>query len=326
MIRAFHYADYQLQLRPKSRYPLRKFPLLRDFSQKLVSSLPIEISPGKPATFDDMSVAHPSHYLTLIKKGPLSDAASREMGFLWSENLWERGRRIVGSSLEAYETSVSGGHGFTLGGGAHHAGASKGRGFCIFNDIAVVALTHLSTFPNEQVAVLDCDVHQGDGTAEILSDAQHAFTVSLHGEKNYPFRKQESDLDIGLPDGCSDSEYIKEVDRALFTLNGIRKLGLLIYVAGADPFHTDRLGRLNLTSEGLLERDLRVYEWCLSHSVPVVTVFGGGYCEPIEQTVWLNLQTILACGSVFYKDGFTREDIPQAVPFPIPESSPTGRT
>ena len=220
------------------------------------------------------------------------------MGFCWSESLYVRGATIVGCTLAALAAAQESAISFVLGGGAHHSFRGKGRGFCIFNDIACAALEALRHAGMQRVAVLDCDVHQGDGTASILGTNPAVFSCSIHGAKNYPFQKEQSSLDIELEDDCGDDRYASAVSYALERVAGVEP-DLLIYVAGADPYREDALGRLRVSAEVLRERDEQVFRYAHAAEVPTLVVFGGGYCSPIDPTVALNLQTIEVAYSIF---------------------------
>ena len=207
----------------------------------------------------------------------------------------ERARRSVGATVAAARSALRWGIGASLAGGTHHAYADKGGGFCVFNDVAVAARVLQAQRAREgrslQVAVIDLDVHQGNGTAHIFQGDDSVFTLSLHGEKNFPFRKEAGDIDIGLPDGCADADYLAALDRALSELAQRCCPELVFFLAGADPFEGDRLGRLKLTPSGMQMRDQRVLDWCSAREIPVVVLMAGGYGVRIEETVALQLQT-----------------------------------
>ena len=270
---------------------MAKYRMLRD---ALVEDLPgVRLMPAPAATDGELAFAHTPDYIAAIADGTVAPAVTREIGFPWSPAMAERARRSVGATLAAARVAMDEGIAANLAGGTHHAYADKGGGFCVFNDIAVTARVlqaewgrkYRATRAPLQVAVVDLDVHQGNGTAHILRDDPSVFTLSLHGEKNFPFRKEASDLDIGLPDGCTDADYLHALDHALDTLSQRTDPGLVAYLAGADPFEGDRLGRLKLTWDGLMERDAKVFDWCFQRRIPVVMVMGGGYGHNIEDTV-----------------------------------------
>jgi acetoin utilization deacetylase AcuC-like enzyme len=214
----------------------------------------------------------------------------------------ERARRSVGATIAAARVALEEGVAANLAGGTHHAYADRGGGFCVFNDVAVASRVVQAQWglrpraPGQppqplRVAVIDLDVHQGNGTASIFRGDETVFTLSLHGEKNFPFRKEASDLDVGLPDGCGDADYLAALDHALAELDVRFQPDLVMYLAGADPFEGDRLGRLKLTMGGLQARDQRVFGWCCARRLPVVLTMGGGYGHRLEETVAVQVAT-----------------------------------
>lgn len=245
----------------------------------------------------DLLLAHTASYVRNVSAGTLEPARQREIGFPWSEAMVERSRRSAGATIAACRQAMRDGVAVNLAGGTHHAYADKGGGFCVFNDSAIAArrLQQDASAQGRQlrVAVIDLDVHQGNGTASILRDDASVFTLSLHGERNYPFRKEASDLDVGLPDGCGDTQYLEALQGALDLMLGRFTPGLLIYLAGADPHEGDRLGRLRLTMEGLAERDRMVFDVARTHGIPVAVTMAGGYGNEIERTVAVHEQTVL---------------------------------
>jgi acetoin utilization deacetylase AcuC-like enzyme len=240
--------------------------------------------------------------------GTTTPAQQREIGFPWSPRMVERARRSVGATIAAARTALLEGEGVAanLAGGTHHAHAHKGAGWCVFNDVAVAARLMQAQWHRLQhallrVLVIDLDVHQGDGTAAIFADDPTVFTLSLHGAKNYPARKLRSDLDVELPDGCNDAAYLAALDQALrhvWERHGDALPGLALYLAGADPHETDRLGRLKVSTEGLAERDRRVFDALRERRIPVAVTMAGGYGREIATTVAIHRRTMeLACGS-----------------------------
>jgi acetoin utilization deacetylase AcuC-like enzyme len=226
----------------------------------------------------------------------------RELGFPWSPAMAERARRSVGATIGAARAALAEGVAAQLAGGTHHAHAHKGSGWCVFNDVAVAARLmqaerHRSHRSLLRVAVIDLDVHQGDGTAAIFADDPTVFTLSIHGERNFPARKARSDVDVDLPDKCKDEAYLAALDEALRTLwtrHAGALPGLVFYLAGADAHEADRLGRLSLTADALLERDRRVLKACRERRIPVAVVMGGGYGRDIAVTVGIHLRTLQA--------------------------------
>ncbi len=232
----------------------------------------------------------------------LSAAEQRAIGFPWSEAMVERARRSVGATLAAARAALVEGVAANLAGGTHHASAGRGSGYCVFNDVAVAARAVQADAAGAaaggaapRIVVIDLDVHQGDGTAAIFAGDPGVFTLSLHGEKNFPFRKAASDLDVALPDGCGDADYLAALDAALAAVWGehaARPFGLAFYLAGADPHEGDRLGRLKLSAAGLLERDRRVFAALRERRIPVALSMAGGYGRDIEVTVAIQVATL----------------------------------
>ena len=245
------------------------------------------------ATDGELAFAHTPAYIGAITDGTVEPVVTREIGFPWSPAMAERARRSVGATIAAARVAMAEGLAANLAGGTHHAYADKGGGFCVFNDVAVSARVMQAEWgrrygasrPALQVAVIDLDVHQGNGTAHIFRNDQSVFTLSLHGDKNFPFRKEAGDLDVPLPDGCADAEYLTALDGALTELEARFAPGFVIYLAGADPFEGDRLGRLKLSYDGLMARDRKVFDWCFVRRIPAVFVMAGGYGHRIEETV-----------------------------------------
>ncbi|KQW67886.1 MAG: histone deacetylase [Methylibium sp.] len=291
-----YYSDhYVLPLPAGHRFPMAKYRMLRD---RLAADLPAVRLVEAPAASDgELALAHDPAWVNAVLDGTLSAAQQREIGFPWSEPMVERSRRSVGATIAAARRALEEGVAANLAGGTHHATADKGSGYCVFNDIAVAARLmqaewHRARRTLLRVAVIDLDVHQGNGTAAIFRDDPTVFTLSLHGEKNFPFHKEASDLDVELPDGCRDAAYLAALDGALATLWARHRdapPGLVFYLAGADPHEGDRLGRLRLSAAGMAERDRRVFAACAERGIPVVMTMGGGYGVNIEDTVAVQL-------------------------------------
>lgn len=249
------------------------------------------------ASTDEILRAHDADYLQRITNGTLDAAQIRRIGFPWSAAMVERSRRSAGATLAACRSALERDGGsacaINLAGGTHHAHRDFGSGFCVFNDAAIAALSMRAEGRVQRVAIIDCDVHQGDGTAAILATEADIFTCSLHGARNFPFRKQRSDLDVELADDTSDTAYLLALDAALDTVFERARPQLVIYLAGADPYAGDRLGRLGLSIAGLQARDARVLGACRRAQVPVAIAMAGGYAEPIEDTVSIHFNTVI---------------------------------
>lgn len=294
-MKAFYSDHFVLPLPPGHRFPMAKYRMLRE---QLAQALPqVQLCEPAAASDGELALAHNLAYVAAIAGGTLDAAAQREIGFPWSPLMVERARRSVGATVAAARSALREGLAANLAGGTHHAYADRGSGFCVFNDVAVAVRLmqaeggrgpHASTL---RVAVIDLDVHQGNGTARIFEHDASVFTLSLHGEHNFPFRKERSDLDLALPDGCGDADYAAALERALDELARRFTPGLVIFLAGADPFAGDRLGRLKLSFDGLEARDRRVFDWCFARRIPLAFVMAGGYGAQIEDTVQVHLNT-----------------------------------
>ena len=289
------YAATSLQTLPAGhRFPMGKYEILR---QRLAAELPqLQLQLADPASDGELALVHTPAYVQAVVKGELSASAQREIGFPWSEGMVERARRSVGATVSAARLAMQQGIAANLAGGTHHAYADKGSGFCVFNDVAVAARllqTEAARSGKQalQVAVIDLDVHQGNGTARIFRQDPSVFTLSMHGAKNFPFRKEESDLDIDLPDGCTDGLYLSQLQDALAQLEARCSPDVVFYLAGADPHEGDRLGRLKLSFEGLMERDRMVFEWAWRKRVPLAMAMAGGYGREIADTVQVQINT-----------------------------------
>jgi len=238
---------------------------------------------------------HTPDYIQAIADGSVDPKILREIGFPWSAAMAERARRSVGATIAACRTALAEGLAANIAGGTHHAYADRGGGFCVFNDAAVAArLMQAQVRRGLQVAIIDLDVHQGNGSAHIFRDDPTVFTLSLHGQKNFPFRKQPGDLDVDLPDGTGDAAYLEALEHALDALAQRFDPALVIYLAGADPHEGDRLGRLKLTWDGLEARDRRVFDWAWQRGVPLALAMAGGYGHRIEDTVQVQVNTFRA--------------------------------
>jgi acetoin utilization deacetylase AcuC-like enzyme len=299
-MRAYYADHFVLPLPDGHRFPMQKYRLLRD---AIVAELPdVRLAQALPASEGELALVHTPGYVDAVLHGTLTAAQQREIGFPWSPAMAERARRSVGATVSAARDALREGIAANLAGGTHHASADTGSGFCVFNDLAVAARLMQAEWLRQhrrvlRVAVIDLDVHQGNGTASIFRDDPTVYTLSVHGAKNFPFRKVPSDLDVDLPDGCTDAPYLAAVDAALSQLwqaHADQLPDLVLYQAGADPHEGDRLGRLKVSAAGLAERDRRVFAACFDRGIAVVLTMGGGYGHVIEDTVAVQLQTYRA--------------------------------
>ena len=289
-MKAFYTDHFVLPLPSGHRFPMEKYSRLRN----LVSALEgIELLEAPVASDTQILYAHDPQYLINIIQGKLSPQEQREIGFPWSEKMVERSRRSAGATVAACKTAISEGIAVNLAGGTHHAYRNMGSGFCVFNDSAIAAKALQKEVSSKlRIAIIDLDVHQGNGTASILQQDPSIFTLSIHGENNFPFKKEVSDLDFGLADECEDPEYLNALVNCLDQLDERFRPDSLIFLAGADPHEGDRLGRLNISSEGMRLRDEMVLQYALDRHLPIALSMAGGYGKEIESTVDIHYQTI----------------------------------
>lgn len=289
-MKAFYSDRFVLPLPPGHRFPMRKYRMLREAVAQHVPGVEFDEAPH--TTDGVLALAHHPQYIHRVASGALSSEEQRAIGFPWSPEMVERSRRSAGATIAACRAAFDEGVGVNLAGGTHHAHADRGEGFCVFNDAAIAARLMQAERRASRVAIVDLDVHQGNGTASILANDDSVFTLSLHGENNYPFSKATSDIDVGLPDGTDDPAYLEHLDRALDQLFARFDPQLIIYLAGADPHEGDRLGRLRLSADGLARRDRSVLDAAQARGLPVAIAMAGGYGRNIEDTVAVHLQTI----------------------------------
>lgn len=296
-MQVFHADQFVLPLPPGHRFPMGKYRLLRE---RLEAEVPdLELVHAAPATDGELALVHSPAYVQAISDGSVAPAVLREIGFPWSEAMALRARHSVGATIAACRAALDRGLAANIAGGTHHAYADRGSGFCVFNDAAVAtrlmqAEQARRTRQPLKVAIVDLDVHQGNGTAHIFRDDPGVFTLSLHGARNFPFRKEAGDLDVELADGTGDDAYLEALEQALAELERRFDPGLVIYLAGADPHEGDRLGRLKLTWDGLEARDRRVFDWAWQRGLPLALAMAGGYGKRIEDTVRVQVNTFRA--------------------------------
>ncbi|BBL78607.1 histone deacetylase [Rubrobacter xylanophilus] len=295
-MKIFYSDHYVIPLPEGHRFPMQKYSMLRDRVAASFASGGLRES--RRATDADLLRAHSPSYLRRVVSGSLDRQELRRLGFPWSERLVERSRRASGGTIDACLAALEEGLAANLAGGTHHAFHDRGEGFCVFNDTAVAVRALQAAGLLERVAVIDTDVHQGDGTAAIFAADESVFTFSIHGERNYPFRKQRSDLDIGLPDGADDTAFLEALSKGLEKALDASRPQLALYLAGADPFEGDRLGRLAVSKEGLAERDGIVLEGCRERGIPVAVTMAGGYARNISDTVEIHLNSVLRAAAL----------------------------
>jgi len=288
-----YYSDhFPIPLPPEHRFPLNKYRLLREMilAEQIITESDLRIP--NPATREQICLGHEPQYVDKIFSGSLNEREIRRIGFPWTPELVVRSQRSVGGTIEACRSALNTGVSANLAGGTHHAHYDFGSGYCLLNDCAVAIKLIQQEKLALQIMVLDCDVHQGDGTAAIFSSDPSVFTFSIHGARNFPFHKAHSSLDIELEDETDDAAYLTALEIGLNQAFNEFKGDLVIYLAGADPYHDDRLGRLALTRQGLAQRDQLVFETCQQVGVPVAIVMAGGYARNIADTVEIHKETI----------------------------------
>ena len=289
-MQVFYSDRFVLPLPPAHRFPMEKYRLLRERVSQALGG--VDLREPDPATDAVLALAHTPDYIRRLSQGDLSHKEMQKIGFPWSPEMVERSRRSTGATIMACRAAIADGASVNLAGGTHHAYADRGEGFCCFNDAMVAARLMQSEGRAQRIAIIDLDVHQGNGSAAIARGDESIFTLSIHGAENYPFVKERSDLDIELPNGTGDLTYLHALDEALAELQSRFSADLIIYLAGADPYEDDRLGRLGLTKAGLFARDERVFGFARSLGLPVAVAMAGGYARNILDTVEIHFQTV----------------------------------
>jgi len=295
-VKTLYYTDhYVLPLPEGHRFPIEKYRLTREL---LAGDGRFRFEPAPLADRKTIELAHDPEYVSAFFGGTLSPQAIRRIGFPWSAELVKRTLASVGGTLAATKEALASGWGGTLAGGTHHAFRNEGSGFCVFNDIAVAVQWLRTTGAAKRIAIVDLDVHQGDGTAQIFQAEPDVLTLSVHCEVNFPFRKQQSKIDIALAEGVEDDEYLRVLEGVLPQVWEFAPQ-FVLYQAGADPLYTDSLGKLKLTHEGLIARDRLVMEAVNKRGLPFVITMGGGYSKPIENTALVHANTYRVAAEVF---------------------------
>jgi acetoin utilization deacetylase AcuC-like enzyme len=294
--RRLYYCDHHaIPLPAGHKFPVEKYAMLR---AKLEADAAYDLHPAPFADTETIGLAHDAGYVQAVLEGTVDARVMRRIGFPWSPQLVRRTLASVGGTLAASRDAVRYGYGGNLAGGTHHAFRGEGSGFCVFNDLAVAILALRRDGSAARAAVIDLDVHQGDGTAAIFENDPLVLTVSIHGENNFPFRKQRSRIDIGLPDGIGDAEYLARVKEVLPQVLAFAP-EVVFYQSGVDGLAGDRLGRLALTMEGLLARDRMVLAAAKENGIPLVVTLGGGYSNPVERTAEAHANTFRTAVTVY---------------------------
>jgi len=302
-LKVFYSDHFVLPLPEGHRFPMVKYSLLRERVAAAGICAPGEMRVPRPVSDEEILRVHERTYLRRVVEGTLTQKEIRRIGFPWSERMVERSKRASGGTLDACRAALEDGFSANLAGGTHHAFANQGEGYCVLNDSAIAACAMHAEGLARRVVVLDTDVHQGNGTAAILRADPSVFTFSIHGAKNFPFRKEESDIDVALPDGADDAAFLDALAGGLEEALEASKAELAIYLAGADPYEDDRLGRLCVTKEGLVERDRLVLESCRERGIPVAVTMAGGYARNVDDTVDIHFRSIQRAASlVNYKE------------------------
>ena len=291
-MKVFQTDQFVLPLPAEHRFPITKYTLLRERVAASGLFAPDELIAAPAATDEEITHVHTAEYLRRVVNGELTAKELRRIGFPWSPQLVERSRRSSGATIAACRAALADGLAVNLAGGTHHAFPDHGGGYCVFNDVAIAARAMQAEGLARRVVIVDCDVHQGDGTANIFEHDPSVFTFSIHGAKNYPFHKETSDLDVALIDDADDATYLAALRGALPGVLERAQADLAIYLAGADPYFDDAFGRMKLTRPGLLERDRFVLASCRAIGLPVAITMAGGYARQVEDTADLHFQTV----------------------------------
>jgi acetoin utilization deacetylase AcuC-like enzyme len=287
-----YYCDhFEIPLPEGHRFPMQKYRLLRE---RIAEDGFWKLEPSTPASVETIALAHDSEYVSQFVNGTIAPNAMRRIGFPWSEGLVQRTLASAGGTLAATRDALETGFGGTLAGGTHHAFRTEGSGFCVFNDVAIA----IHSYRPKRAAVVDLDVHQGDGTAHFFEHDPNVLTLSIHGANNFPFRKQRSTIDLELPDGTADEEYLRALDSVLPRVFEFEP-EIVFYLSGVDALASDVLGRLSLTPDGLKARDTRVIGECFNRDVPLAITLGGGYSKPIELTAEAHANTFRVAAEIY---------------------------
>ncbi len=297
-VKVFHSDRYDLPLPDGHRFPMEKYKMVRLGLLKEKILIEDQLKEAPEASEKDILRVHDEKYYHAIEFGTLEPSEQRKIGFPWSEVMIKRSRASVGGFLGAVNSALEFGVAGNLSGGTHHSFKNRGEGFCVFNDFVIAAHKLMAEKDFKNILILDLDVHQGNGNADLCKDTPEIFTVSIHGKSNYPYHKPPSDWDIPLEDHTEDNEYLKTLEKVLKELS-LKNWDIILYQAGVDPLKEDRLGKLSLSHQGLFLRDEMVLSFAKSRGIPVALGLGGGYATPIDLTVMAHLNTYRALAKVF---------------------------
>ena len=297
-MQVFYTPRYYADIGQGHIFPIRKFELVREKLLAEGTLHPEEIVEPDPAPLEDVLLVHTEDYVSRLRSGDLTTKEIRRLGLPWSESLVRRSFYAVGGTLAATQASLAQGYSSNLAGGTHHSFPDRGEGFCVLNDVAIAIRAMRARKLIQRAAIVDCDVHQGNGTATIFNGDRDTFTFSMHGANNYPLFKAQSTLDVELPDGTSDAAYIETLAGHLPQVFQSDP-DIVFYLAGADPYRGDKLGRLALSIDGLRERDAYVLRKCYEREIPIVTVMSGGYGKDINDTIEIHCNTIRMVKEIF---------------------------
>jgi acetoin utilization deacetylase AcuC-like enzyme len=302
-VKVFYSDHFLLPLPQGHSFPIEKYARLRQrIDSAARQGAAFELVESPPASDAQLLRVHTPEYLEKVWTGGLSEKEMRRIGFPWSAEMVARSRRSVGGTIEACRAALDEGAAANLAGGTHHAYPDHGEGYCTFNDCAVAARVMQAEGRLARVVILDCDVHQGNGTAAIFRADPSVFTFSIHGEKNFPVHKETSDLDIALPDGAGDEQFLEGLLSGLRRSIAEARADLAIYLAGSDPYAGDRLGRLAVSKDGLAERDRMVYQACREAGLPAAVVMAGGYAREVSDTVEIHYHSILLASQMLARE------------------------
>jgi acetoin utilization deacetylase AcuC-like enzyme len=293
-LKIFYTDTFPIHLPENHSFPKDKYRLLRMRILEKLGAQPVDLQVPKPATYEDIIRAHDPVYIHRLQSGELSAKEVRRVGFPWSAEMVRRACYSAGATIEACRAALEEGIAVNLGGGTHHAFSDHGQGYCWLNDSVIAARAIQAEGLIKNILIIDCDVHQGNGTAVIVKNDPTIFTFSIHGKNNFPHHKETSDLDVELADGTEDAEYLKALENGLDASMQNFNADLVIYLAGADPYEDDRFGRLALTKKGLAERDRLVFQNCLAAGLPTAVTMAGGYAPNVQDTVDIHFQTVLS--------------------------------